>query len=111
MADLTTQQLAALTRLGAHARLAELVSEMDAILTAFPELGSEPARPAPKAPPAGKRRKHYKMSAENRKAAAERMKAYWAKKRAAKGQETAADRPARKARKTAKRRGRKARKS
>jgi hypothetical protein len=77
-----------LARLGAHARISELVAEMEALLTAFPELGQyrvstrqpEPAAtgaaPKPKA-----RRRRRKMSAEARRAVSARMKAYWAERR------------------------------
>lgn len=89
MAALTSEQLSAITRLGAHARLAELVAEMDAILDAFPDLGSLPARPrqAGGGPgpfkPAPKRRRS-RMSAAARKAVSVRMKKYWAARRKAK---------------------------
>ncbi len=81
-----------LTRLGAQIRLAQLVAEMDAILGAFPDLGKLPARPAAQgereeAAPAKRtvrRRKRSRMSAAQRKAVSERMKKYWAGKRAAK---------------------------
>ena len=65
--------------LGAKARLAEMEQERLRIFAAFPELGpgsrsvagssTEPSQP-------GRRR----MSAEARRQASERMKAYWAKK-------------------------------
>lgn len=41
-----TIDLQALARLGAHLRLAALVTEMDALVRAFPDLGAAPARPA-----------------------------------------------------------------
>jgi hypothetical protein len=84
--NLTSDQLAAFARLGAHARLAELVAEMDAILTAFPDLGSAPARETSEgveAPARGKRRKRPRMSAAARKAVSARMKKYWAERRKA----------------------------
>jgi hypothetical protein len=104
--SLTKEQLNALTRLGARARLAELVQEMDALLSAFPDLGSQPARPkARPEPPAKPMRKRYRMSAANRRKAAERMKAYWAAKCQAKQPAaTPQEKPARKGRRRAKKR-------
>ena len=63
-----------LARRGAQARLAELVAEMDAILRAFPDLGKAPARPT-------EVRKRRRLSAETRA----RMRAAWARRRAAAG--------------------------
>ncbi len=77
-------ELHRLARLGAQVRLAELIAEIDAILAAFPDLGSMPARPKASGSEVltkGKRRKRYRMSVANRNAAAERMRAYWARKR------------------------------
>jgi hypothetical protein len=84
-------QLEDLARAGARARLIEIEEERVALLGMFPELrggraprkatasgranGSSPARPA---------RTRKGMSAEARKAVGERMKAYWAAKRAEK---------------------------
>ncbi len=86
-----------LTRLGAQIRLAQLVAKMDAILEAFPDLGKLPARP--KAQVEGeqaeavrktvRRRKRSRMSAAQRKAVSERMKRYWAGRRAGKKQQSA----------------------
>ena len=94
--------LKALARLGAHARLAELVAEMDAILEAFPDLGSAPARPGPprktvrsgdgpgpfaKKPDVQRpkaRRRQRTMTAAQRKEVSLRMKRYWAARRRAK---------------------------
>ena len=99
MADLDFKALA---RLGAHARLAELVAEMDSILEAFPDLGSVPARPRKTArgggnepgplatqpegrEPKARRRRRGKMTAAQRKEVSRRMKRYWAERRQAKG--------------------------
>jgi hypothetical protein len=84
-----TVDLKALARLGAQARIAELIAEIDAILKAFPELGQAAARPGrqniqAKVQPAVRRRKRSTMSAAARKAVSERMKRYWAKRRKAK---------------------------
>jgi len=81
--------LKALARLGAQARIAELIAEIDAILKAFPNLGKAAARPGrqniqAETNPVVRRRKHPRMSAAARKAVSERMKRYWAARRKAK---------------------------
>jgi len=78
------QQLA---RLGAIARLKELEEEAAAIRRMFPNLnvpaGKRSANAPSAAPKTAKRKKRARqMSPEARKAASERMRAYWAKKRA-----------------------------
>ena len=81
-----------LARLGAQARLAQLVAEMDALLNAFRELGLQSARtPQAHAQPAAKSvapqrraRRVHRMSAAERAAVSARMKAYWAARRKAK---------------------------
>jgi len=72
-----------LARLGAIARLRELEEEAAAIRKAFPGLSkAEPVAPAEPPAPATRRKKRKRtMTPEARKAAAERMRAYWAKKR------------------------------
>jgi hypothetical protein len=79
---MTTSQMHQFARLGAEARLKTIQEEQQAILTLFPELqdGAAPARRTSPAPRGGRRR----MSAAERKAVGKRMKAYWAKRRAAK---------------------------
>ena len=84
-----TVDLKALARLGAQARIAELIAEIDAILKAFPELGQAAARPGRRnvqaeVKPAVRRRKRSTMSVAARKAVSERMKRYWAERRKAK---------------------------
>ena len=59
-----------LARRGAQLRLAELVTEMDSILEAFPDLGKAPARP-------GRPTKGRKLSEETRA----KMRAAWARRR------------------------------
>ena len=94
---LTDTQLHALARLGAIARLKEIEDEAAAIRRAFPGLkkaqdatAESPAAAA--APKPSKRKKRTRnVSPEARQAAAERMKAYWAKKKAT---QAAADAPA-----------------
>ena len=61
-----------LARRGARARLAELVAEMDSIVSAFPDLGQSAARPA--ASPKGR-----KLSAETKA----KMRAAWARRKSA----------------------------
>jgi hypothetical protein len=84
--ELTTEELKRLARLGAAARLAQLEAERLAILRAFPGLTSA-ARPKTAAPATGepretavrkKARKRRPMTAEQKRAASERMKKYWA---------------------------------
>jgi hypothetical protein len=80
-----------LARTGAEARLAALRAEEAALLAAFPDLRSRSLRrPAPtdaatspstRRVSRGRRRR---MSAAQRKAVGERMRAYWAARRAAK---------------------------
>jgi hypothetical protein len=97
---MTRDQMQQFARFGAEARLQAISHERDAIFQAFPDLGrvsaqanasldgAAPGRRAasPAMAPAGKRRG---MSAAQRKAVGKRMKAYWAKRRAEKGQTVA----------------------
>jgi hypothetical protein len=85
MPQLTPQQVRQFARLGAAARLAQLDAEIAAIKAVYPELakGGAPAEPAAqKVAATPKRRRRYRMSPEARKAAAERMRKYWAERRA-----------------------------
>jgi hypothetical protein len=75
-------------RAGAEQRLAVLDQERNDILALFPDLGHarqgrkpKPDGAAPSATPTGKRRG---MNAAQRKAVGERMKKYWAARRAEK---------------------------
>jgi hypothetical protein len=95
--QLTREQLQRLARLGAHARLEELEAERRAILRAFPGLTAQAARQAGNgghvgaertggtatAPAKKRARRRKKMSAEQRKAASERMRKFWADRRKA----------------------------
>jgi hypothetical protein len=85
--ELSNDELKRLARLGAVARLEQLEAERQAILRAFPGLRG-PVRqeaaahaghggPAP-ATPKIKTRKRRPMSAEQKRAASERMTKYWA---------------------------------
>jgi hypothetical protein len=86
-------QLHDLARVGAQARLAALETEREELLTLFPDLRAVQRKAGKNGatPPA---RKRGGMSPEARKAQAERMRAYWAARRAAKAQE-GGDAPAR----------------
>lgn len=89
MANLNTEQLRRLARLGAIARLEQLREEETAIRAEFPELfgrgrrhdgrGNDAAAGA-----AGGRRRRS-MSAAARKAVSVRMRKYWAERRKSKG--------------------------
>jgi len=87
---LSQEQLNALARHGAQARIDELRQEIAAIERAFPQLRRRGGRPRKQASasesstaaPAARRRRSRGWSASQRKAAADRMKAYWAKRKA-----------------------------
>ena len=88
MANLNTEQLRRLARLGAIARLEQLKQEEAAIRAEFPELfgrGRRSAVAAADTAKVGGRRRRRKMSAAGRKAVSERMRKYWAERRKAKG--------------------------
>lgn len=88
MANLNTEQLRRLARLGAIARLEQLKQEEAAIRAEFPELfgrGRRSAVAAADTAKAGRRRRRRKMSAAGRKAVSERMRKYWAERRKGKG--------------------------
>ncbi len=79
-------QLLKLARAGAEARLAELRSEIEFIHRSFPDL-RQGARPAvgPKRAATRRRRAGVRgWSAAQRKEAADRMRKYWAARKAAK---------------------------
>jgi hypothetical protein len=86
VANLNTEQLRRLARLGAIARLEQLKQEEAAIRAEFPELFGRGRRSeaAGAAKPAGRRRRK-KMSAAARKAVSARMLKYWAERRKSKG--------------------------
>ena len=86
MANLNTEQLRRLARLGAIARLEQLKQEEAAIRAEFPELFGRGRRgAAAEAPSAGGGRRRRKMSAAARKAVSARMRKYWAERRKSKG--------------------------
>jgi hypothetical protein len=75
-----------LARLGAIARLQELEDEAAAIRRAFPglkkaEAATDSPAPTPSARPTKRKKRTRNVSPEVRQAAAERMRAYWAKKK------------------------------
>ena len=79
---LDSQELRRLAQIGAKARLAELESERASLLSVFPGLRRTQAQPdAPTE--IRRRRRRPKMSAAAKKAVSERMKKYWANRRAA----------------------------
>ena len=81
-----TPNLRNLATVGAQAHLDELRAERDALLKMFPELrgAQRGRRPAVKvAAPPKPTRKRKPMSAAQKKAVGLRMRAYWAKRRAA----------------------------
>jgi hypothetical protein len=91
VANLNTEQLRRLARLGAIARLEQLQQEEGAIRAEFPELFGRGRRragrgnsPAAATSAAGPRRRR-RMSAAARKAVSQRMRKYWADRRKAKG--------------------------
>jgi hypothetical protein len=80
---LTRSQLLTLAQSGAETRLAELKTEIEALYRSFPELrkGRTPGAPAA----SGKRLPGRRgWNAAQRKAAADRMKKYWAARKSAK---------------------------
>jgi hypothetical protein len=88
VANLNTEQLRRLARLGAIARLEQLRQEESAIRAEFPELfGRGGARRAAAATGRSRKgtRRRRAMSAANRKAVSNRMRKYWAERRKAKG--------------------------
>jgi hypothetical protein len=86
-------QLQDLARVGAQSRLAALDTEREALLKLFPDLRASQRPAAGKngsAPPAARKRKG--MSPAARKAHGERMRAYWADRRAESGDSVASQR-------------------
>src|SRR4051812_29110639 len=79
-----SQELQRLARIGAAARLAELEQERATLLRAFPNLRTAVAasREGQRAVTPPRRRRRSRMSAEARKAVSQRMKLYWAARRA-----------------------------
>ena len=84
MANLNTEQLRRLARLGAIARLEQLKQEEADIRAEFPELFGR-GRRAGAAETAKPGRRRRRMSSAARKAVSERMRKYWAERRKGKG--------------------------
>jgi hypothetical protein len=84
VANLNTEQLRRLARLGAIARLEQLKQEEADIRAEFPELFGR-GRRAAVADAAKPRRRRRKMSSAARKAVSERMRKYWSERRKSKG--------------------------
>jgi len=83
---LPTFDLKAYARRGAEARIAELTAELNDIYNTFPDLRrGRSSASATTAGAGGPRRKRKPMSAAQRKAVGQRMKAYWAQRKAKKG--------------------------
>jgi hypothetical protein len=78
---MTNSQLQEYARFGAEARLHAIEEERDAIMRAFPDLGRSSGRTNGASPLTAR---GQGMSPSQRKAVGERMKAYWAKRRAEK---------------------------
>jgi hypothetical protein len=82
MASVELRQLALV---GARARLQELQGEIAALVRAFPEIGRAGARTAATSIKRRKPGRKTPMTAAERKEVSERMKRYWASRRAGKG--------------------------
>ena len=83
LSELSQDQLSHLTRIGARIRLAEIKQERAALMAILNGTASA-ARPArtTSAEPVRHRRRRAKWTAAQRKAVSERMRKYWAKRRA-----------------------------
>jgi hypothetical protein len=85
LSPLNRQQLLRLARSGAQARIDELNREIQEIMRAFPDLRARRAgRKGGTASAAPKRSSSAAWTAQKRKAVSDRMKKYWAARRAAK---------------------------
>jgi hypothetical protein len=78
-------ELRRLALVGARARLQELQGEIAALVKAFPEIGRGGAKPAATTFKRKKPGRKTPMTAAERKEVSERMKRYWAGRRATKG--------------------------
>lgn len=85
MAKLASVEMRRLAVVGARARLQELQGEIAALVKAFPEIGRGSAGPAATTLKRKKPGRKTPMTAAERKEVSERMKRYWASRRAAKG--------------------------
>ena len=80
-----TFDLKSYARRGAEARIAELTAELNDIYKIFPDLRRGRSGSSATTAGAGRRGRRKPMSAAQRKAVAQRMKAYWAARKAKKG--------------------------
>ena len=83
--ELSRDQLSHLTKIGARVRLTEIRQERSALMAILNGTASaaRPARTTPaSAEPVRHRRRRAKWTAAQRKAVSERMRKYWAKRRA-----------------------------
>ena len=85
VANLNTEQLRRLARLGAVARLEQLKQEEADIRKEFPELFGRGRRALDADVAKPGRRRRRQMSPAARKAVSERMRKYWAERRRSKG--------------------------
>lgn len=84
MAKMASVELRRLALVGARARLQELQGEIAALVRAFPEIGRGGVRPAATTLKRKKPGRKTPMTAAERKEVSERMKRYWASRRATK---------------------------
>ncbi len=84
MASISREELLRLARAGAVARVKELEAELDSIYSTFPDLrrGGGSGRPAKAATATRAGAAKRAWSAADRRAVSERMKKYWAARRA-----------------------------
>lgn len=85
MAKMASVELRTLAIVGARARLQELQGEIAALVKAFPEIGRGSAKSVATTLKRKKSGRKTPMTAAERKEVSERMKRYWASRRAAKG--------------------------
>ena len=85
MAKIASVEMRRLAIVGARARLQELQGEIAALVKAFPEIGRGGARPVATTLKRKKPGRKTPMTAAERKEVSDRMKRYWASRRAAKG--------------------------
>jgi len=84
VAKIASAELRRLAVVGARARLQELQGEIAALVSAFPEIGRTGAKPAGTNIKRRKPGRKTPMTAAERKEVSERMKRYWASRRATK---------------------------
>jgi hypothetical protein len=85
VAKIASVELRQLALVGARARLQELQGEIAALVSAFPEIGRAGTRSVATTLKRRKPGRKTPMTAAERKEVSERMKRYWASRRAGKG--------------------------